>query len=86
MEAEHQPGRQRFVIAVDGLESVLEYRRVGTRTVDFVHTFVPEELRGRGIAERLVRAGVAWARAQGLEMQASCWYARRFLERGTPRD
>jgi uncharacterized protein len=86
METVHQPGQQRFVITEDGHESVLEYRRVGTRTVDFVRTWVPEELRGRGIAERLVRTGIAWARAQGLEMQASCWYARRFLERGKPRD
>lgn len=86
MEILHEPGRQRFVVTVDGQESVLEYQRMGNDTVDFVRTFVPTGLRGRGIAERLVRSGIAWAQAQGLQMQASCWYARRFLERGRSRD
>lgn len=86
MQTIHEPERQRFVITVDGQESVLEYRPIGTDSVDFVRTFVPTELRGRGIAEQLVRSGIAWAREQGLHMQASCWYARRFLDRGKTRD
>ncbi|MEZ5541825.1 MAG: GNAT family N-acetyltransferase [Pseudomonadota bacterium] len=81
MDIQHEPQRQRFVVRVAGMDSVLEYRLQGTG-VDFTRTFVPEELRGQGIAERLVRTGIAWARAQGYAMQASCWYVRRFLERG----
>ena len=42
-------------------------------------TFVPESLRGQGIAEKLVRTGLAWAREQGYQIEASCWYVRRFL-------
>lgn len=77
----HEPQRSRFVIRLDGMESVLEYRLDGTH-IDFSRTYVPEALRGRGIAEKLVRTGIAWARAQGYAMQASCWYVKRFLERG----
>jgi predicted GNAT family acetyltransferase len=86
MEVIHEPVSRRFVISTDGLESVLEYQWNGRDAVNFTHTFVPQELRGRGIAERLVRTGLAWGRAQGLQMQASCWYVRRFLERARPRD
>jgi len=78
-DIEHQPARQRFVCEVDGHESVLEYLMLADRRVDFRYTFVPEALRGRGIAERLVRAGLAWARGQGYLIEASCWYVRRFL-------
>ena len=81
MDVQHEPQRQRFVVSVDGEEAVLEYR-LDNHTVNFTHTFVPRSLRGRGIAERLVRTGSTWARAQGYAMQASCWYARRFLDRG----
>jgi predicted GNAT family acetyltransferase len=77
----HEPARQRFVVITDGIESVLEYRLPGNNVVNFTRTFVPEALRGRGIAERLVRAGIAWGRAGGMQLQADCWYARRFLER-----
>lgn len=76
----HQPERQRFLSTVDGQDSVLEYRLLPDSRVDFHHTYVPEALRGRGIAEALVRAGLAWAGAAGLRCEASCWYAARWLE------
>ncbi len=79
MDIDHQPDKQRFVHLQDGLESVLEYRLLPDHGIDFTRTFVPEPLRGRGIAERLVRNAIAWARAQGYHMQASCWYVKRFL-------
>jgi len=81
MEIEHQPSRQRFVHESGGYSAVLEYVMLTRDRIDFKRTFVPEELRGRGIAERLVRTGLAWARAQGYAIEASCWYAQRFLRR-----
>jgi predicted GNAT family acetyltransferase len=81
MDIRHEPQQQRFVVNVDGMESVLEYRLDGAH-IDFSRTYVPEALRGRGIAEKLARTGIAWAREQGYAMQASCWYVKRFLERG----
>lgn len=74
----HEPERQRFVCVVDGHESVADYRLSGDK-VDFNHTFVPDALRGRGIAEKLVREALAWARSEELHIEASCWYVRRFL-------
>ena len=85
MNVEHQPGKQRFVVLSGGMESVLEYRVLPRNGIDFSRTFVPEELRGQGIAEKLVRTGIAWAREEGYTLQASCWYVKRFLERGRRR-
>lgn len=82
MDVQHQAGQQRFVVNSGGLESVLEYRLLPDGQIDFTRTFVPGALRGQGIAEKLVRTGIAWAREQDYRMQASCWYVRRFLERG----
>jgi len=79
---EHQPDRQRFIVQTSGDESVLEYRLLPDNGIDFTRTFVPEVLRGQGIAEKLVRAGLAWARDQDYEIQAGCWYVARFLKRG----
>ena len=77
----HQPDQQRFVTVLEGQESVLEYRLLPDQGIDFTLTFVPESLRGRGIAEKLVRTGIGWAREQGFEMTASCWYVSRILKR-----
>lgn len=77
----HQPDQQRFVTVLEGQESVLEYRLLPDHGIDFTHTFVPESLRGQGIAEKLARTGIGWAREQGFEMTASCWYVSRILKR-----
>ncbi len=75
----HEPEQQRFVSVLEGQESVLEYRLLPDHVIDFTRTFVPESLRGQGIAEKLVRTGISWARAQDFEMTASCWYVKRQL-------
>lgn len=79
----HHAEQQRFTLQLDGAEAVLDYRMgqgaAGRTSVDFTHTFVPPQFRGKGLAEKLVRRGLSWAREQGYEIQASCWYARMFL-------
>lgn len=47
--------------------------------IDFHHTYVPPAFRGKGYAEALVGAGLQWARQQGYEITASCWYVQKFL-------
>lgn len=79
MDIHHDLEQQRFVLLVDGSEALLEYRLLPGNSIDFSHTFVPPALRGRGIAEKLVRRGLSWAREQDYEIQASCWYVRRFI-------
>ena len=74
----HQTWRQRFVLAGDGEQAHLDYQLAGN-TINFTHTFVPPELRGRGLAQKLVRHGLAWANAQHLTIYASCWYVKKFL-------
>lgn len=86
MDVQHQEGQQRFIVRTGQQESVLEYRLLPGGVIDFSRTFVPEGLRRHGIAEKLVRTGLAWAREQALEIQASCWYVQRFIKRGRRND
>ena len=79
MDIDHQAEYFRFVSVVDKQQARLEYELLPRHGINFTYTFVPEALRGRGIAEKLVRTGLAWARQQGFEIEASCWYVRRFL-------
>lgn len=80
MEVIHQAEHERFVVQVGEFEALLEYHLLPRQgVVDFHHTFVPPQIRGRGIAEKLVRTGLAWARTQQLKIEASCSYVRKFL-------
>ncbi|WP_299795856.1 GNAT family N-acetyltransferase [uncultured Shewanella sp.] len=47
--------------------------------INFTHTFVPTGLRGQGLAEKLVRHGLSWARSERLAIETSCWYVQKFL-------
>lgn len=81
-DVQHLPGQQRFVISNEGGDAVMSYRlftHEGNAAVDFNSTFVPPALRGKGLAEKLVRTGLAWAREQGYELHASCWYVAKFI-------
>ena len=75
---EHQPAQSRFVLLKDAKECVLDYSIRGTQ-IDFTHTYVPFGLRGQGLAEVLVEAGLSWAREQNYSPAASCWYVQKFL-------
>jgi uncharacterized protein len=85
MNVQHLPDQQRFIIQHEGSEAVLAYRLMKPNAqgeasaIDFNSTYVPPEFRGKGLAEKLVRAGIQWAKAQGYELHASCWYAAKFL-------
>jgi hypothetical protein len=76
----HNPAANRFEAEVDGHLAVAEYTLEGDRVV-FTHTFVPPELRGRGIAEKLVRPALAWARAEQRRVRPACSYVAVFIER-----
>lgn len=45
------------------------------------HTFVPPEMRGQGIAQKLVEALVADARAQGFTIVPECSYVEALFRR-----
>jgi len=76
----HRPESSRYEAIVDGHRSVCEYAFEGTRMI-FTHTFVPPELRGRGVAELLVRAALADARTAGRRVVPACSYVAKFIER-----
>ena len=81
-DVQHLPDAHKFVISQGGDEAVLAYRLSGNgdnATINFYSTYVPPEHRGHGIAEKLVRTGLKWAKEQGFHIEASCWYVAKFL-------
>lgn len=73
-----QTDTERFVLEADGSVAELDYELDGNRLV-LIHTRVPDELGGRGIAGQLVAASVARARRDSLTIAPWCPYARRWL-------
>jgi predicted GNAT family acetyltransferase len=80
MQITHDVARSAFLAGIDGRHGELHYSRLDAETVAFDHTFVPIELRGHGIAERLVTAGMRWAREQKLRVVPACSYVSSFMD------
>ena len=76
----HNPAENRFEVEVDGRLSVADYELRGTEMI-MTHTFVPPELRGRGIAAKLVRSALEHARSERLKVVPACSYVDVYFKR-----
>ena len=76
----HNGPERRFETLVEGQFAVCEYELQGERVI-FTHTFVPSQLRGRGVARKLVEVALQWAQANGKRVVPACSYVAAFIER-----
>jgi len=76
----HNEEAQRFEMLVDGLRALLTYRRFPDRIV-LVHTEVPQPLEGHGLAAKLSRFALDFARANHLRVVSLCPYVSSFIRK-----
>ncbi|MBN8453974.1 phosphoenolpyruvate--protein phosphotransferase [Accumulibacter sp.] len=77
----HDVARQRFEAqAGESAPAFLSYRAEGERVI-LKHTFVPDALRGQGIAADLVRVALEEARQLHWKIVPRCAYVAGFIER-----
>ena len=70
----------RFEIEQDGHVAYLEYTIAGN-VLGLVHTEVPAELRGRGLASELTKSAFEWARDNHMKVDVICPSVAGYLER-----
>ena len=79
LNVRHNEALRRFEVEYEGRLSELTYeRRDGA--IRYLHTGVPRELEGHGIAGRLAEAALEYARAEGLRVVPLCPYVRRYVQ------
>jgi predicted GNAT family acetyltransferase len=70
----------RFETRIDGYLSKLDYIQDGKNFV-ITHVGVHPELRGQGVAGRIVEASLAFARENSLRVIPMCSYAAAYIRR-----
>lgn len=80
--AQHEIEKCRFIVPSDPESAVIEYR-MGPGQMEMVidHTYVPESLRGQGVAAILTKAALAYARASNLKVLPVCSYVDVYMKR-----
>lgn len=81
MQVEHDDQEMRFFVRGESEDAELRYTRPRPGVLDLQHTFVPGELRGRGIADALAETAFGHARENGLKVLATCEFVRKWLGR-----
>ena len=78
-EIHHDAKASRFTADTEGGEAALEYMRDGRRII-FTHTGVPPESEGKGVGGALARAGLDYARAEGLRVRPMCPFVAAWVQ------
>ena len=73
-------GEGRFFIDLEGKQAELLYR-LEDNVMDLYHTFTPEELRGRGLAEQLTQKAFEFAEKNRMKIRPSCSYVQHWLKK-----
>jgi uncharacterized protein len=76
----HNEQAHRFELQVDGRRALLTYRRFPDRIV-LDHTEVPPPLEGKGLAAKLARSALDFARQHHLHVIPLCPYISSFLRK-----
>ncbi|MBA1262129.1 GNAT family N-acetyltransferase [Stutzerimonas sp. NM35] len=77
----HDRAGHQFETTVDGHRAYLAYMDLGKQTLDIYRTFVPDALRGRGVAAVLARHALEYAEREGYTVIPSCSYVERYIEK-----
>src|SRR5262245_28104359 len=77
---ENDVSESRFVVRTEDGIAELTYAIAGSQFI-LKHTEVPKALRGGGIAGKLARAGLEYAKANGLRVIPLCPYVISYLTR-----
>jgi predicted GNAT family acetyltransferase len=70
--------RHRYELAVDG-HIAATYYAIADGVITFIHTEVPPELGGKGIASKLIRGPLDQVRAESLIAQ--CPFVKAFIDK-----
>jgi len=80
MVIHHDRAGHQFEVVLNGQRAYLAYVDLGKQTLDIYRTYVPDALRGRGIAAELTRHALEFARREGYSVIPSCSYVERYIE------
>ncbi len=72
-----------FYCELEGFRCSAEYELVDDKTIDLYRTFVDPALRGKGIADELLRCVVDYAKENEMKIKPSCSYAVTFFRRNS---
>ena len=79
-EIKQDTEQNRFVSYVEGYEAVVEYT-LKDDVIDLYRTFAPPELRGKGVAGKIVKFALEYTKENNLKVIPTCPYVKGYIDR-----
>jgi uncharacterized protein len=80
-EVQRDDVRHRYHAEIEGHDAEIRFAPAGDHVLDFQHTQVASALRGRGLADVLVRHALEDVRSRGERIIPTCPFVKVFLAR-----
>ncbi|WP_347156774.1 GNAT family N-acetyltransferase [Pontibacter chitinilyticus] len=77
----HDEEDLRFYAELGAEQAELTYTYPEDDVLDLDHTFVPEDYRGQGLADKLVKTSLDFARSQSYQVIPSCPVVEAYIKR-----
>ncbi|MGV3538993.1 MAG: GNAT family N-acetyltransferase [Rufibacter sp.] len=82
LDIRHDQASQQFTAFLEQEEiGELAYALPDDQTMDFQHTFIEQEHRGKGYADQLIKHCLDYANENGKKVRATCQAVASYLER-----
>lgn len=81
MQIVHDVQHKKFYCEVDGYEAHMKYNDLGNNSLEYYSTYVPNELRGKGLAGKIVKVAADYAKEYGIKVVPTCSFVTTFYER-----
>jgi len=85
MEIINNTEELRWEVHHEGHYGFLDYKMKGN-SMYFIHTEVPKELSGKGVASTIAKTSLAYAKEQGFKIIVYCPYIKAYIERHADQD
>jgi uncharacterized protein len=84
-ELEHVPityneAEQSFELIVEGTRAFIDFKKKAN-IISLIHTEVPEDIRGKGVAGSMVEKTFNYLEERGMRLVPTCSYVRYYLSR-----
>lgn len=79
-KVKHDKTGKRFYIPVEIGEAYVSYRMENEETIDLHETFTSPNLRGKGLAGKVVKGALEYADEHQLKVIPTCPYVKKYMD------
>ncbi len=80
VEVTHDAEKHQFAANIDDNVGSLKYNIIDSTVWEYYSTYVPPNLRGKGVAQALAKYALSYARDNNLKIKPTCSFIKTYID------